>query len=146
MPLTVDCGHADADLLLVRGSSILVQIGFDPNYRRGLKPVQTSQGYRALVDTGASKTCIDSGVARSLNLPIVDEVVIAGVHGSDRVNIHLAQIYIPSFNLTVSGNFVAVKLHESGQPYGALLGRSFLRNFKLEYDGTNGAASLVTPD
>lgn len=146
MPQTVNCGFANADRLATYGPSLLVQIGFDPNYRRGLKPVLASPGYQALIDTGASETCIDSSVARSLNLPVVDVVDISGIHGSAHVNIHLAQVYVPGLNFTTSGRFAGVHLHASGQPFGALLGRSFLRYVRLVYDGIAGEASIAHPD
>ena len=146
MVQTADCGYENASLLTRHGPSLLVQIGFDLNYRQGLKPLLPSPGYHALIDTGAVECCIDTTVARSLGLPVVDTGDIAVVHGSGQVNIHLAQIYVPSLNFTTSGRFAGVHLHASGQPYGALLGRSFLRDFKLEYNGRTGAVAISNTD
>ncbi|MCY4095976.1 MAG: hypothetical protein OXG05_12730 [Gammaproteobacteria bacterium] len=146
MAPTVDCGYENASLLSLHGPSILVQIGFDLNYRQGLKPLLPSPGYRALIDTGAVECCIDTSVARSLGLPVVDTGDIAGVHGFGQVQIHLAQIYVPELNYTTSGRFAGVHLHASGQPYGALLGRSLLRDFNLEYNGRTGAVTISSTD
>lgn len=99
-----------------------------------------------MVDTGALNSCIDSGVAQSLGLPIVDAATISGAHGPGLVNFHLAQIYVPSLNFTNYGRFAGVHLHAGGQPYSALISRSFLRYMKLEYDGISGAASITLPD
>ena len=146
MAQSVDCEHENANLLSLHGPSILVQIGFDLNYRQGFRPQLPSPGYQALIDTGAAECCIDTTVVRSLGLPVVDTTDIAGVHGSGQVHIHLAQIYVPSLNYTTPGRFAGVQLHASGQPYGALLGRSFLRNFKLEYNGRTGAVAISDTD
>jgi hypothetical protein len=52
-------------------------------------------GERALVDTGATESCIDSMLATQLGLPVADKRMVAGIHGSQEVSFHLAQIHIP---------------------------------------------------
>lgn len=146
----VDCGFADRPgqsgrATLVRfGPSLPVEIGFDPSYRpnAGVRPNLPQDQLPALVDTGALQSCIDSALAISLNLPIVDRQTVAGVHGSGDVNMHLAQIYLPALNFAVYGTFAGVHLIAGGQPHYALIGRTFLQNFTMVYEGKTGAVTL----
>src|SRR5262245_27820099 len=46
------------------------------------KAARSGSPPRSLVDTGAMESCIDSGLAMRLNLPIVDRRKISGVHGA----------------------------------------------------------------
>jgi hypothetical protein len=106
-------GGATGDkLLMAYGPTLLVDIGFDPSYKivqPGQQipppPVPGITNIRTLVDTGASQSCIDSLLAAQLNLPIVDRSRVSGAHGSQEVNIHLAQIRVPSLNATIYGVF-----------------------------------------
>jgi predicted aspartyl protease len=121
-----------------------VNIGFDAQFvpNQGNRPTISTNHVHALVDTGASECCIDSGLAMQLNLPIVDQRRISGVGGHHDVNVHLAQIYVPSLNFTMYGAFAAVELAAGGQSHQALIGRTFLQEFRMEYDGRTGTVSL----
>lgn len=104
-----ECGFPDQpDALLRFGPTLRVRLGFDPEYRHDgdLNPLDAE--YDALVDTGASESCIDSSIAVEAGLPIIDRRQIAGAHGSAEVNVHLAQIYIPELGVVLSGRFAGV--------------------------------------
>lgn len=131
--------------MLVRfGPSLPVEIGFDPSYRpdTGGRPSLPSDRRPALVDTGALDSCIDSDLAVTLKLPIVDRQSVAGAHGRGDVNMHLAQIYVPALGWTVYGKFAGVHLIAGGQPHYALIGRTFLRHFTMVYEGKTGVVTL----
>ncbi len=128
------------------GPTLFVNIGFDPSYspqQPGKVPRAAAQNIMALVDTGATECCIDSSLATQLGLPIVDKQTIAGVQGSQSVNMYLAQIHVPSLNFTMWGRFAGVNLQEGGQIHRALMGRTFLTAFTLIYDGTTGDVTLL---
>ena len=72
--------------------------------------------YPALVDTGATESCIDSELAFMLNLPVVDRQKVAGSHGADTVDVHL---------------------HAGGQPHCALLAE-----FTMTYESRTGNVIL----
>ena len=82
----VRCGFDNApnvlgrDLLIQFGPTLLVDVGFDPDYSpdSGKPPIAGMKGIHALVDTGATESCIDNQLAQSLNLPVVDRRPIAG--------------------------------------------------------------------
>ena len=96
----------------------------------------------AHVDTGAMLSCIDSVLAATLHLLVVDRESVSGVHGSQEVNVHLTQIHIPSLDSVVIGRFHGVHLAQGNQPHLALLGRVFLRNFTMTYDGRAGSVKI----
>ena len=138
----VECGFVNQIQSLVQfGPTLQVQIGFDRSYRPTDDPVPNlpSNSYHALIDTGAAMSCIDSQIAASLGLPVIDEQPTSGIHGSEMVNVHLAQIHIPALPFTIYGQFYGVHLIAGGQPHGALLGRDFLRYMQMTYVGDTGS-------
>ncbi len=130
--------------LIAWGPILPVQIGFDPSYRpaAGRAVTLPSTLHDALVDTGATESCIDSTLAQTLQLPVVDQQRVAGVQGSFSVDIHLAQIHVPDLAWTVYGRFAGVHLFLGGQPYRALLGRTFLQHYTMIYDGLRGQIAI----
>ena len=147
---TTKCGFNDgpkgagADLLSTWGPTIFVNIGFDSAYRAGPKvvPVPGLRDVQALVDTGASECCIDSLLATQLNLPVVDRRKVSGAHGAQEVNMHLAQVHVPTLSFTMYGVFAGVHLAAGGQVHRALIGRTFLRHFTMSYEGRTGTVTL----
>jgi hypothetical protein len=143
---TTTCGFSSvgsltgAQKLQFYGPTLIVDIGFDPAHNPASKapPTPGAKDVGALVDTGASQCCIDATLAMQLRLPIIDQVKVGGVHGSGMMNVHVAQVYIPSLNCLIYGNFIAADLKGAGQPHHAIIGRDFLRGFKMTYDGRTG--------
>lgn len=146
------CGVHDAngvlarDLLVQLGPTLRVAIGFDEKYdprnpnRLADLPVE---GVLALIDTGASTSCIDGSLAMHLQLPVVDQRQCAGIGGSIEVNMHLAQVHAGQLSFTLYGALAGVDLTLGDHKI--LLGRDFLRNFTMIYDGPSGAVDLVDP-
>lgn len=132
------------DMLIQYGPTLPVRIGLDLKYQpsRAASPKLPMKQLAALVDTGATESCIDSTLARDLSLPVVDRQTVAGVHGASAVNVHIAQIYVPGLDITVYGRFAGVHLIAGGQPHSALLGRTFLRNVTMMYEGRTGAVTI----
>ena len=142
-------GGASGGVQLVAwGPTLMVDIGFDPNCKPGPpwpKPIAGITGVQALVDTGAGESCIDNLLAGQLSLPIVDRRPISGVHGAHVVNIYLAQIHVPALVFTIHGAFAGVDLVAGGQVHQALIGRTFLANFTMIYEGLTGTVTISTP-
>jgi len=151
----VDCGFSDvpggasgSELLVTRGPTLAVDIGFDPNFKPAVgsyPPAAGIKGVAALVDTGATISCIDNLLASQLNLPIVDRRPMSGAHGSQVVNIYLAQVFSPALSCTVYGEFAGVDLRAGGQVHSALIGRTFLQAFHMIYEGTTGTVKIISP-
>jgi hypothetical protein len=138
-------GASGREQLTAWGPTLIVDIGFDLNYKPGPPwtiPTAGITGIQALVDSGAGESCIDNLLAGQLNLPIVDRRPISGVHGAHIVNMHLAQIHVPSLSFVIHGVFAGVDLAAGGQLHKALIGRTFLENFTMVYEGLTGTVKL----
>jgi hypothetical protein len=96
----------------------------------------------ALLDTGASDSCIDQGLADYLSLPLVDRWRAGGIGGAHEMNVYLAALTIPTLGITKNGLFMAVRLVESGQPHSVLIGRDLMTDLIIIYDGRRGGVSL----
>jgi gag-polyprotein putative aspartyl protease len=142
------CGFSDGStgtgrgLLVEYGPTLQVDIGFDPDYTTGNPlPDLAIKGVQALVDTGATASCIDSALAMRLNLPVVDRQRVRGVGGIHEVNMHLGHVAIPTLQKVIIGQFAGVNLVEGGHV--ALIGRTFLQHFTLIYEGRTGNVSIT---
>lgn len=137
--------EGDPGVLEQEGPTVSVHIGFDDNFdpSKAGAPNLPATSVLALVDTGANRSCIDSSLAKNLGLPVVNQRKVSGVHGAQFVNIHPAQIYIPDLDFSMSGVFAGVHLRAGGLPYFALLGRDFLKNFTMTYEGQTGTVRIA---
>lgn len=137
-------GASGCNLLVVYGPTLFVDVGFDQNWKVGhtVPPQPGIKNVEALVDTGATESCIDTLLATQLGLPIVDRRPTSGAHGKKDVNIYLAQIHIPTLNHNIYGAFAGVDLLAGGQIHKALIGRTFLRSFTMIYEGRTGLVTL----
>jgi hypothetical protein len=147
---TATCGYTNLgsitgqQRLAFLGPVIQVDIGFDAGYHAASKapPTPNVKGINALVDTGASQCCIDATLAMQLQLPIINQTKVAGAHGAAMLNVHMAQLYVPALPHLIWGHFIGADLTGGGQPIRAILGRDFLRNFKMVYDGQTGLVTI----
>lgn len=135
-------GETPADLLVRLGPTVLVDIGHKSLSPKGEKPDLPRKKVKALIDTGAGGDCIDDDLARSLGLPIRDEGEISGVGGRHHAYIYTARIYIPTLDHLLFQPFTGVKLYEGEQWHRVILGRSFLRGYRLAYHGDTGEVDL----
>ena len=146
------CGFNDtltssgSNLLVSYGPTIMVDIGFDPTYNANAVPItipiSAIKGVTALVDSGAGQSCIDNLLAAQLGLPVIDRQEISGAGGRHTTNVYLAQIYVPSLSFVIYGTFYGVNLIAGGQVHKALIGRTFLKNFIMNYDGKTGTVKI----
>ena len=138
---TISCGFSSPHQLASRGPTISVEIGNDHNFQLGAgrPPNLPPNRYPALVDTGATESCLDLELAVALDLPVVSKGPVSGVSGVIEADDYMAQIHIPELNFTLTGPFAGVRIRAGGHPFYALLGRTFLRHFSMHYDGRTGA-------
>jgi hypothetical protein len=147
------CGFIDGPdgtgqaLLIQYGPALAIDIGFDPTYKMGdaRPPDLAIKDVYALVDTSTTESCIDNGLAISLKLPLIDRRMISGVGGREEANVYMAQIYCPALSHVIYGRFFGVDLAAAGQSHMATVGRTYLREFTMEYNGQTGEVSLSRP-
>jgi hypothetical protein len=131
-----------ADLLVQLGPTLRVDLGMKSRSAPGEEPDLPAKDIKALIDTGAGGDCIDDDLAKSLGLQISDEGEISGVGGRHRAFIYTARLYIPSAPKLLFQRFTGVKLQQGDQWHRVILGRSFLRQYRMTYDGADGSVVL----
>lgn len=136
-------GESAADLLERLGPTILVDIGRRSRATTGGTPDLPLKGVRALIDTGATGECIDDELAQALGLPVSEEGWMSGIGGRHRTVIYTARLYVPALDRMLFQRFTGVKLQDGGQWHRVILGRRFLRPYRLSYDGPTGAVEIV---
>lgn len=95
----------------------------------------------ALIDTGASCSCIDVSVAIELNLIAHDVVPILTPSGESMQSVYDLGLGFP----TLSSNIIAVQAVGSDlakQPYQSLIGRDILKHCTLVYNGWDNSYNL----
>ena len=129
---------------MIHGPTVLVEIGFDPVFEEGDddRPNIPDDLLPALVDTGATESCVDAALARELNMPLVGRRIVAGIGGGTPVDYFLGQIYVAGLGQTIYGHLAGAHLRTGGQPCYALIGRTFLQHLTLHYEGRTGNVTL----
>ena len=98
--------------------------------------VQLHHETRALIDTGASDVCIDYRIAHALNLREINQTNVTVVGGTVPVSVYLGVLEVPALGFKRLMPLYASKVARIN--YNALLGRSFLTDFVVTFDGPNG--------
>lgn len=96
----------------------------------------------ALIDTGASTTCVDDSVAQQMQLPVVNVVNIASAsHASTKQNVYPIQIEVIGLPISIeTPNAIGAALGAQGLI--ALIGRDVLQHCTLFYNGITGSFTL----
>ncbi len=134
-------------VLQQRGPVIQVAVGIatsmaDQLVQQGQTLPNPVPGF-ALIDTGASATCIDADAALQLALPVIDVVTMSSAsHASSEANIYAAHIDFVGLGISIeAGRAIGAAL--AGQGLVALIGRDILQQCTLHYNGITGAFSLA---
>ena len=97
----------------------------------------------ALIDTGASSTCIDETIASRMGLPVIDVVSMASAsHSATRQNVYPIHMQIVGSPITVEVPH-AIGAHLQAQGIIALIGRDYLQHCTLHYNGVTGEITLA---
>ena len=89
-----------------------------------------------LIDTGASDICIDYRLAISLGLREIDQRNVGVVGGSVMAKIYLGRLIVPDVGFDRMCPLYALKVRHP--THEVLLGRSFLENYIVTFDGPAG--------
>ena len=104
-----------------------------------------SQFYEAggLIDTGASDVCIDYRMAQTLRLRQIDQQTVATPGGSLLAAIYMGVLEIPALSFKRVMPLYALKVARAS--YNVILGRSFLSEYVVTFDGPNGLFHFDRP-
>ena len=136
---TNDPKVAPARALVSAGPTINVLVGQPPLPNEPAADQPKLEQVIALIDTGATTSCIDEKFATDLGLTIIDEQTAHGIGGAKLHSRFLAFMQIPELSTHTTKNFLGVDL-KGRQP--VLLGRDFLYSSIFVYDGVSGIISI----
>jgi predicted aspartyl protease len=120
--------------LLVNGAIMQVQVSV-PGAGGG------GQTFTAMIDTGASISCINISLAQQLGLQQVSSTLLGGVGGQMESPIYAAALHVPQFNVTVDPIQIA-GVQNPLPGVDMLIGRDVLASLHLEYHGGSGSFTL----
>ena len=127
----------------MRGPIVQVTVSIEQNAAKALlnqgKAVPSKAGL-ALIDTGASNTCIDEKAAQELGLPVIDVgATQSASHDKHPCNVYPVQIVTPVVTMN-SPRTMGANL--SAQGLLVLIGRDVLSRCTLFYNGPAGEFTL----
>ncbi len=97
----------------------------------------------ALLDTGASITCVNKDLLASLKIPPVGISQVYTPSGKAQQNTYPVEISFPQSNLPKVAFNQVLGSDLKGQEIVALIGRDVLQHFVLIYNGPGGFISLA---
>jgi hypothetical protein len=102
-------------------------------------PSTQIQTFPALIDTGASATCISPGVAQSVGLTPMGMRPMSSATQSVPVNVYLVDLFLPFGNagLVLPSIQVMEFIQSGGAPFQILVGRDIICRgaFAISFDG-----------
>lgn len=130
--------------LQMRGPVLQVTVTIEENAGKALisqgKPVPTPRAGLALIDTGASNTCIDDEAAKALGLPVIDVGnMLSATHQKVPCNVYPVLIATPIVNLNSPRTMGAAL---AAQGLLVIIGRDVLQRCNLFYNGPVGQFTL----
>ena len=133
-------------VLQQRGPCVQVVIGLAEAFAQQLlhqgQAVPTPSAGLALIDTGASVTCVDDTLAQQLGLPAIDVVqMMSASHAATQQNVYPIEIEIVGSAIRINVPR-AIGAALAAQGIVALIGRDFLQHCTLFYNGITGAITL----
>ena len=140
-------GNSDQVQLTERGPVLQVEIAIPETlaklYAEKNLPIPQPKTGFALIDTGASGTCVDAECLNSLQINPIGECPISTPSGTSVQTIHPCKISFPGTPIgTLEFNSViATELKNQGII--ALLGRDILQHFIIIYNGVEGMWTLT---
>ena len=129
--------------LHLQGPVLQVSVTIEENFGKALlaqgNALPTPKTGFALIDTGATNTCIDEKAAQELGLPVIDVGVMRSANEEKPCNIYPVQFSLPRLVLN-SPRTMGADLAPMGLLI--LIGRDMLRFCTLFYNGPAGQFTL----
>jgi aspartyl protease len=96
---------------------------------------------RGLVDTGAISCFVGRALALRLGLPDAGPAYVVGAMGEVDSRAYRAEFGVPATGYVFAGEMFAVD-DGSGKGYSVILGSTFLRHYRLTYDGRDRSVTF----
>lgn len=136
-----DRGLPDRAALLRHGPSIDIHVVPLSRYAERASEAPPAG---AIIDTATRHDCIDATFAERLRLPVVDTVEVLTPAGHDTIAVYAAFVAVPRLGLRRFGSFVGIDFAYAEVPHRVVLGRSFLEQVILIYDGFRGRVTFAS--
>ena len=138
----------DPGRLINDGILLDVRIGRRATRREPNPPLVEQQ---ALIDTGARDCYVDVDLARTLRLDLRGSDPVGRIHdvrGPQQVPIYSTLIVIDRFDITLHDPCPGYEIRTMGGDFGVILGRHFLWQMRMLYDGPSGSVTMqrVSPN
>lgn len=131
---------APGDNLAMNGAILQATVSVPSAYAQG-GGAGTPKTLTAMIDSGASISCITIQGAQSIGIPQVSSTQLGGVGGMTNAPVYGASITLPQFNVTVD----PVQIAGVANPLPGvdmLIGRDILRQLIFTYKGGEGVFTL----
>lgn len=134
-----------AFIMMQRGPVVQINIGLAQVFADQLtqmgQAVPAPATGLALIDTGATSTCIDDAMAQHMGLPAIDVVQMTSAsHENTPQNVYPAKLELPNGITFQAPRAIGAALQAQGII--ALIGRDFLQHCTLFYNGVTGEITL----
>ncbi|MBP0463608.1 aspartyl protease family protein [Roseomonas sp. PWR1] len=132
--------------MIHKGTDRLLRIG--PLMEVGVQRAQEGAPKHpaiALIDTGASASCIDLALAQALNLDAAGIATVQSHHGTTQRPVYRGVIYFGQRWIDLRLTGVALPGDHEITPYRVLIGRDALSFGRFAYDGPAGTFRLDFP-
>lgn len=126
-------------VLKVVGPALMVVVGQPSAAGSAIAADPADKSISALIDTGATDSCIDTAFATQLGLRVIDRRPVGGVAGQQIHDVFLGKIIVPELQMAFNGSLIGVQL---GGGHQIILGRDFLVSIVMIYDGTDGRVTF----
>ena len=140
----IQCGYKNPESLRDFGATVKIRIGLDSEFKTDGKdpPNISAVEYNGHIDTGATRSCIDFSLAKNLGLPFKKREVVYTPGGKAHLDTYHAQVIISSMGVCIHGEFLGADFSASNDKCQALLGRDFLQDVNMVYNGITGSVTL----
>lgn len=134
-------------MMLVAGPRLDVEVSVTTERAQEIvkrsDPVPRPQIGHALLDTGATRTCVDIEAINALQVPAVDQVQVMTPSGSEIQTIHPVRLAFLGTGLGAVETIPVLASKLAGQGILALIGRDILARCVLVYNGPGGFFTLT---
>ena len=146
-----DGNSVNTNVLIASGPLLSVEVSIPSAladiYSRENKSTPTPKTGFALIDTGATRSCVDDSVIRQLDVNPIGVATSYTAGGPKEHNLFPAHFRFPAFKMDIDfSSVLGVNLEGqnfNNEPIIALLGRDLLSGFIFVYNGTLGMYTVA---